>query len=208
MVLFRGQLNKEDRTLVEHALAETDRMGAVLSDLLLVARLDADKVDLAEKPFDLSALLSEEAERFGARVAAKEGRLEVLSPGELTARGDAKRTGQALAVLFDNAVRFTPSGGSIAVHGRLGDRWAEASVADTGPGIVSEDLPRVFDRFYRAEAARTRNKSGGTGLGLAIACDLVRAQGGGIVAERAKGGGPSSASGYPADETGIEAPHH
>ena len=189
MVLFRDHLNEEDRKLLDHALAETDRMGAVLSDLLLVARLDAGKVDLAEKPFDLASLLSEEAERFGARAAAKGIRLEVLSPDELMARGDAKRTGQALAVLFDNAVRFTPSGGSIAVLGRLGDRWAEASVADTGPGIVSEDLPRVFDRFYRAEAARTRNKSGGTGLGLAIARDLVRAQGGDLVAERAKGGG-------------------
>jgi signal transduction histidine kinase len=189
MVLFRNHLNEEDRKLLDHALAETDRMGAVLSDLLLVARLDAGKVDLAEKPFDLAALLSEEAERFGARAAAKGVRLEVLSPDELTARGDAKRTSQALAVLFDNAVRFTPSGGSIAVHGRLADRWAEASVADTGPGITPEDLPRVFDRFYRAEAARTRNKSGGTGLGLAIARDLVRAQGGDIVAERAKSGG-------------------
>jgi signal transduction histidine kinase len=189
MVLFRDHLNEEDRKLLDHALAETDRMGAVLSDLLLVARLDAGKVDLAEKPFDLASLLSEEAERFGARAAAKGIRLEVLSPDELMARGDAKRTGQALAVLFDNAVRFTPSGGSIAVLGRLGDRWAEASVADTGPGIVSEDLSRVFDRFYRAEAARTRNKSGGTGLGLAIARDLVRAQGGDLVAERAKGGG-------------------
>ena len=189
MVLFRDHLNQEDRKLLDHALAETDRMGAVLSDLLLVARLDAGKVDLAEKPFDLGLLLWEVAERFGTRAAAKKVRLEVLSPGELTARGDAKRTGQALAVLFDNAVRFTPAGGSIAVHGRLGDRWAEASVADTGPGIIPEDLPRVFDRFYRAEAARTRNKSGGTGLGLAIARDLVRAQGGDLIAEHARGGG-------------------
>ena len=189
MVVFRDHLNEDDRKLLNHALAETDRMGAVLSDLLLVARLDAGKVDLAEKPFDLAALLSEEAERFGARAAAKGVRLEVLTPDELTARGDVKRTGQALAVLFDNAVRFTPSGGSIAVHGRLGERWAEASVADTGPGISPEDLPRVFDRFYRAEAARTRSKGGGTGLGLAIARDLVRAQGGDLLAERPRGGG-------------------
>ena len=62
-------------------------------------------------------------------------------------------------------------------------------MADTGPGIVPEDLPRVFDRFYRAEAAHTRNKSGGTGLGLAIARDLVRAQGGDLVAVHARGGG-------------------
>jgi signal transduction histidine kinase len=189
MVLFRDHLNEEDRKLLDHALAETDRMGAVLSDLLLVARLDAGKVDLAEKPFDLAALLSEEAERFGARAASKGVRLEVLTPEELMACGDAKRTGQALAVLFDNAVRFTPSGGSIAVRGRSGDRWAEASVADTGPGISPNDLPRVFDRFYRAEAARTRSKGGGTGLGLAIARDLVRAQGGDLLAERPRGGG-------------------
>jgi signal transduction histidine kinase len=189
MVLFRDHLNEEDRKLLDHALAETDRMGAVLSDLLLVARLDAGKVDLAEKPFDLAALLSEEAERFGARAASKGVRLEVLTPDELTARGDVKRTGQALAVLFDNAVRFTPSGGSIAVHGRSGDRWAEASVADTGPGISPDDLPRVFDRFYRAEAARTRSKGGGTGLGLSIARDLVRAQGGDLLAERPRNGG-------------------
>ena len=189
MVLFRDHLNEEDRKLLDHALAETDRMGAVLSDLLLVARLDAGKVDLAEKPFDLAALLSEEAERFGARAASKGVRLEVLTPDELTARGDVRRTGQALAVLFDNAVRFTPSGGSIAVHGRSGDRWAEASVADTGPGISPDDLPRVFDRFYRAEAARTRSKGGGTGLGLSIARDLVRAQGGDLLAERPRNGG-------------------
>ena len=189
MVLFRDHLNEEDRKLLDHALAETDRMGAVLSDLLLVARLDAGKVDLAEKPFDLAALLSEEAERFGARAASKGVRLEVLTPDELTARGDVKRTGQALAVLFDNAVRFTPSGGSIAVHGRSDDRWAEASVADTGPGISPDDLPRVFDRFYRAEAARTRSKGGGTGLGLSIARDLVRAQGGDLLAERPRNGG-------------------
>lgn len=190
MVLFRGHLNGEDRNLMDHALAETDRMAAVLSDLLLVARLDAGKADLARKPFDLAPVLSAEAERFGARAAAKEVRLEVRTPGELPARGDPKRTGQVLAVLLDNAVRFAPSGGSVVVSGRLGDRWAEASVADTGPGIAPEHLPRVFDRFYRADsqsAARTRGKSGGTGLGLAIARELARAQGGDLVAESAKG---------------------
>src|SRR5215203_4251633 len=77
MVLYRGHLSQEDQKLVEHALAETDRMGAILSDLLLVARLDAGEADLATKPFDLVSVLSEEAERFGVRAAAKEIRLEV-----------------------------------------------------------------------------------------------------------------------------------
>jgi signal transduction histidine kinase len=189
MVLYRGDLDQEDRKLVEHALAETDRMGTILSDLLLVARLDAGEAELATKPFDLATVLSEEAERFGVRAATKEIRLEVRVPGELPVRGDPKRTGQILAVLLENAVRFTPPGGSITVSGRLQDRCVEASVRDTGPGISPEHLPRLFDRFYRAEASRTRGKGASTGLGLAIARELARAQGGDLVAESAKDGG-------------------
>jgi signal transduction histidine kinase len=189
MVLYRGQLNQEDRTLVEHALAETDRMGAILSDLLLVARLDAGKLEVIGKPFDLASVLSEEAERFGARATAKGVRLEVKVPGELPVRADPKRTGQILAVLLDNAVRFAPPGGSIGVYGRLLDGLTEAAVTDTGPGIPAEQLDRVFDRFYRAETSRSRGKGAGTGLGLAIARDLARAQGGDIVAESPNGGG-------------------
>ena len=188
MVLYRGHLIQDDRTLVEHALAETDRMDAILSDLLLVARLDAGKLEVAEKPFDLSPVLSEEAERFGVRAAAKGVRLEVRVPGELPARADPKRTGQILAVLLDNAVRFAPPGGSIDVSGRLVDGRTEATVADTGPGIPPEHLDRVFDRFYRAEVSRNRGKGVGTGLGLAIARDLARAQGGDLVANSAKEG--------------------
>jgi signal transduction histidine kinase len=190
VVLYRGRLHEEDRKLVEHALAETDRMSAVLSDLLLVARLDAGKLEVSEKPFDLAASLSEEAERFGARAAGKGVLLEVQAPDELPARGDAKRTEQILGVLLDNAVKFTPKGGRIAVVGRLRDRWAEARVTDTGPGIAPEHLSRIFDRFYRAEAARSRGDAGGgTGLGLAIARDLARAQGGDLTAENPEGEG-------------------
>ena len=93
MVLYRGRLNGEDSGLLEHALAETDRMGAILSDLLLVARLDAGKLGVADKPFDLSGVLSEAAERFGPRAAAKEVRLDVLAP--TSCRPAATRKGQA-----------------------------------------------------------------------------------------------------------------
>jgi signal transduction histidine kinase len=189
VVLYRGHLNQEDRKLVEHSLAETDRMGAILSDLLLVARLDAGEADVATKPFDLVSVLSEEAERFGVRAADKGVHLEVQTPSELLTRGDFKRTRQIIAVLLDNAVRFVPPGGSIAVSGRLQDRWVEASVTDTGPGISPEHLPHLFDRFYRAEASRTRSTSGGTGLGLAIARELARAQDGDLVAESVEGRG-------------------
>jgi signal transduction histidine kinase len=116
--------------------------------------------------------------------------LEVEAPGELPALGDAKRTEQILAVLLDNAVRFTPPGGRIVVKGTLRDRWVEASVTDSGPGIAPEHLSRVFDRFYKTQAARSRGQAGGgTGLGLAIARDLARAQSGELAVENTEGGG-------------------
>jgi signal transduction histidine kinase len=190
VVLYRGNLNEADRKLVEHALGETERMSALLSDLLLVARLDAGKLEMSEKPFDLATILAEEAERFEARAAGENVRLDVQTPEELPVRGDPKRTGQILAVLLDNAVRYTPSGGRIVIFGRSRDEWVEASVADSGPGIAPEHLTRVFDRFYRAEVARTRGEAGvGTGLGLAIARDLARAQGGDLRVVNAKDGG-------------------
>jgi signal transduction histidine kinase len=190
VVLYRGNLNEADRKLVEHALGETERMSALLSDLLLVARLDAGKLEMSEKPFDLATILAEEAERFEARAAGENVRLDVQTPEELPVHGDPKRTGQILAVLLDNAVRYTPSGGRIVIFGRLRDEWVEASVADSGPGIAPEHLTRVFDRFYRAEVARTRGAAGvGNGLGLAIARDLARAQGGDLRVVNAKDGG-------------------
>ncbi len=188
VVLYRGRIDPDDRKLIEHVLAETDRMNAMLSDLLLVARLDAGKLDVSTEPFDLSVVLSDSVERFGLRISGKGVNLEVQTAGQLPVRGDPKRTGQILAILLDNAVRFTPSGGRITVDGQLHDGWAEVSVRDTGPGIAPEHLPRIFDRFYRAEEARTR-ESGGTGLGLAIARDLARAQKGDLHAENVKGGG-------------------
>jgi signal transduction histidine kinase len=190
VVLYRGNLNEEDRRLIEHTLSENDRMSSLLSDLLLVARLDAGKLEVSEKPFDLVSVLSEETERFEAWAAGEDVRLDVHTPDELPVRADPKRTGQILAALLDNAVRYTPPGGRIAVVGRIRDGWVEVSVTDTGPGIAPDQLPRIFDRFYRAEVARTRSEAGrGTGLGLAIARDLARAQGGNLVAENAKTGG-------------------
>ncbi len=184
---------QDNRELVEDLLGETDRMNAILSDLLLLARLDAQKVSVSREPFDLALVLSETSERFAARAVAEGKNLEVEHSGKLPARGDAQRTGQILAALLDNALRFTSSEGTISVEGRVADRRVEATVTDTGPGIPPESLDRIFERFYRADAhsaARTRGPSGGgTGLGLAIARDLARAQGGELTAENADEGG-------------------
>ena len=192
-VLSRGIDDPDNRELVDDLLGETDRMSAILSDLLLLARLDADKVSVSREPFDLALVLSETSERFAARASAEHKNLEVHHSGKLPARGDTDRTGQVLAALLDNALRFTPGGGTITVEGRIMDKRVEATITDTGPGIAPESLDRIFERFYRADthsAARSRGPSGGgTGLGLAIASDLARAQGGELTAENTAGGG-------------------
>jgi signal transduction histidine kinase len=188
-VLQSNLQNSDERELVEEVLAETDRMSALLSDLLTIARLDAGVLDVARKPFDLSNLVREEVERFKVRATREGVRLEVRAPDELLATGDPARTGQILAALLDNALRFTPTGGSVEVTARGQDGRVEATVTDTGPGIAPEHLPRIFERFYRAEAARSRADGGGTGIGLAIARGLARAQEGGLEAENAKDGG-------------------
>jgi signal transduction histidine kinase len=190
-VLLRDPTASDVREILKHQLSEVDRMGAVLSDLLLLSRLDAGKLAVWSEPFDLVALLVEATDRFRARAADAGVIVEVSVPGKLPVHGDAERTGRILAALLDNAVRFTPVGGRVvAAAKRLRDGGAEASVTDTGSGIAPEHLPRVFDRFYRAETARTRGASGGgTGLGLSIARDLARHMGGDLAAENVEGGG-------------------
>lgn len=183
VVLERDLLSDEDRELIEHVLAETGKMNELLSDLLLVARLDAGKLEVSRQPFNLASTLLEETERFAVRAATKDVRLDIPTIGKLPVVGDRARTRQILAVLLDNAVGLTPPGGQITAAGRLQERYAELSVTDSGPGLPPEHLPHIFDRFYRAEATRA-----GTGLGLAIARDLARAQGGDLTAESAAGG--------------------
>ncbi|MDP8951019.1 MAG: HAMP domain-containing histidine kinase [Actinomycetota bacterium] len=198
-VLERNPTDPENRGVVEDQLAEIDRMDALLSDLLVLARLDAERLEVEDKPFDLAIVAAEAAGRFLKRAAEEGIRLEVEVPDELPVHGDPERTAQILAALLDNAVRYTPEGGAITVSGRLHHGWAEACVTDPGPGISSEHLPRIFDRFYRAEEARTR-KGGGTGLGLSIARDLARAQGGELSATSGQKGGSTFTLSLPKHE--------
>jgi signal transduction histidine kinase len=187
-VIKRHPTDPENEEVVDDQLSEIDRMNALLSDLLLLARLDAGRLDVDDKPFDLSVVAAEAADRFLTRAAEEGVRLEVEVPERLPARGDPAKTGQILGALLDNAIRHTPKGGCVTISGRPLDNAAEASVIDSGTGIAPEHLDHVFDRFYRAEEARSRT-GGGTGLGLSIARDLARAQGGDLIGENAPGGG-------------------
>ena len=189
-VLSRGLSKDDDRELVEDILQETDRTSAILSDLLVLARLDAGKLEVSGKPFDLAVILAGAADRFEARAAGEGIRILCDATEELPARGDPERTAQILAALLDNAVRFTPPEGAITVTGRRSGSQSTATVEDAGPGIPEAHLPHIFDRFYRADEARTRGPyGGGTGLGLAIARDLARAQGGELTAANTPEGG-------------------
>lgn len=187
-MIHRELTDPDDKELTGEVLAETDRMSAVLSDLLMIARLDAGKLTVKREPFDLASVLSETADRFRTRAATADIRIAVKATDMLPARGDRERTSQILSILLDNALAYTPSGGSVAVVGSKQNGSVEILVEDTGPGISPEHLSRIFERFYRADTARSRS-TGGTGLGLSIAQELARAQKGDLQAENAKDGG-------------------
>lgn len=186
-MMARTPKRDDDRELIEHLLSETDRMDAILSDLLALASLDSGKAPVTREPFNLAEVVLETTDRFGSRFAAEGKSLAVGVSGKLPARGDKERTRQVLAALLDNALRYTPQGALVNVSGRHeGDR-VEVSVRDSGPGIPPEHLSHVFDRFFRAAADRPRGETApSTGLGLAIARDLARAQGGDLTATNAQ----------------------
>ncbi len=188
-VLSSEVTDPDHRELAEDLLSETDRMSALLSGLLTLARLDAGKLSVSREEFNLATVMAETVDRFRMRAASAGVRLEVEAAGKLPTFGDGTRTEQILAVLLDNALMHTPRHGRISVTGRTRDGSVEVTVEDAGPGIPSEHLPRIFERFYRADPARSRASGGGTGLGLAIARDLARVQKGDLEAENARDGG-------------------
>ncbi|CAL9399681.1 Adaptive-response sensory-kinase SasA [Streptomyces sp. enrichment culture] len=158
--------------------AEAARMGVLLDDLLLLARLDAAEVEtpLRMADSDLTDLARQAADAFRASHPGRE--LTVTAPAEpVRLRLDPQRIRQVLDNLLTNAAVHTPPGTEVTVRVTHDTRAARVEVADTGPGIPPADRARVFDRFYRVDKARTRDR-GGSGLGLAVVRSLVLAHGG------------------------------
>ncbi|RDI63800.1 sensor histidine kinase [Nocardia pseudobrasiliensis] len=187
--LYRQGASRDPRQVLERIEAEAARMGVLVEDLLMLARLDAQR-PLQQAPVDLLSLAGEVV--HSARAMAEQAHPIALDiapgVGTLEVRGDADRLRQVLMNLVGNAISHTPPGTPITVRLTPAAEQVRIDVADTGPGLSREAAGRVFERFYRTDSSRTR-ASGGTGLGLSIVRSLVRAHGGtvGVTSELGHG---------------------
>lgn len=181
-----GQIAPADsERAVREAWLETSRLSRLVADLLSLARADAG-VPLRRERVELDRVLLTVVGE--ARHLAHGQRFEITALEPTIVIGDADRLKQLLLNLVDNAVKYTPQGGRVSASLRQADGLAEVIIRDTGIGIAPEDLPRVFDRFYRADAARTRDPDG-TGLGLPLARWIVDQHGGTLELTSAAGHG-------------------
>jgi len=165
------------------------RLARLTDDLLKLSRIEAGRLELEIRPIRVEALVNGCVET--ARLNAKSRGLQIvvdLQQNAPAVRGDGAQLGEVLQNLLDNALQYTPSGGQIEVKARANGHNIVFTVTDTGIGIPESDLERIFERFYRVDAARSR-EAGGTGLGLAIARHIVDAHGGRIWVESAVGQG-------------------
>ena len=176
---------------------ETRLLARLVDDLRELALADAGQLRLSLRPTDAAAVIDAVVEGLGLAAEDREITLDTRVPGDLaTVQADPDRLAQVLGNLVVNALHHTPSGGKIAVTARQTGSVVQISVADTGEGIAPQDLTRVFERFWRADPARTRDGQADgarstrrSGLGLSVAQSLVQAQGGRIWAESELGHG-------------------
>jgi len=171
--------------ILEHAR----RLARLTEDLLKLSQMDADRLELEIRPVKVAQLVESCYETARHRAAEKELYLSVdVSESLPDVAGDARRLQEVLQNLLDNAIQYTLAGGKIVLTADLKNDEVIFTVSDTGIGIPTADQPRIFERFYRVDAARSR-EAGGTGLGLAIAKHLIEVQGGRIWVESEVGVG-------------------
>jgi len=176
------------REIIGSMLEETDRLGRLVEGLLTLSRVDGGNVSLKREAVDLAELARDVAGHLGVLAEEKRQSFAVQASGPVPAWVDRVVIRQALINLVDNAIKYTPPGGSVGIVVRDGGPGPTVEVTDTGSGIPPEHRDRVFDRFYRIDKARSRDL-GGAGLGLAIARWAVEAHGGRIDLESVEGRG-------------------
>jgi two-component system, OmpR family, sensor histidine kinase ResE len=159
---------------------ESGRMHRMVLDLLDLARLDAGTLDLQRASVDLVALLNGIVEKFTPQARQGNVNIHVEASPLPAVIGDGDRLAQVFTNLVDNALKFTPSGGSITLRARQEGSVILVEVADSGAGISPEAIAHIFDRFFQADPSRSGGQKHGAGLGLAIVKEIVAAHGGKI----------------------------
>ncbi len=185
--LARERSAEDYRDTLECCQRSAQRMRRLLESLLQLARLDAREEPVQNEPFDLASVATECLEHLRP-MALEQGVALQLEALPASAHGDTGRMGQVVTNLLTNALQHTPQGGSVSVRTGKEGGSAFVEVSDTGHGIAANDLPHIFERFYRADKARS-GSSGRTGLGLSIARAIVEAHGGGITVTSESGKG-------------------
>jgi heavy metal sensor kinase len=178
--LRAGDLDPAAREVLESAREEVDRMSRTVDDLLVLAAVDDGRVERLAELLDLRVLAGGVVDALEP-IARRNGVAVSVGGDEALVVGDSDQLRHALRNLVENALKFTPPGGHVEVTA-FGGEHSGVTVADDGPGIAPELRERVFERFFRVDASRTR-RTGGSGLGLAIARELVEAHGGRVWAE-------------------------
>ncbi len=167
----------------------TRRMDKIVSDLLLLAEVESSDPGLKREPLSLQELIQAAVDSLQPQAEMKKENIQVIIPAKLPIlRGDGQKIHQVFVNLLQNAISYTPVGGSISIEAREAAGGIEFSVADTGVGIPEEDQSRIFERFYRVDKGRSR-ELGGTGLGLSIVKHIVEAHGGHVSVQSKPGQG-------------------
>ena len=179
VALARARTPEEYRDVLGSCLEESQRLSQLIESLLFLARAESPGDHLKRKREDLCALLADVRDYYDAAAAEAGVQLSVMDCRAVTAEVDAALLQRALGNLVSNALAHTPAGGAVRLSARRQGGRILIEVADNGAGIAPDALPRIFDRFYRADPARAR-KSGGTGLGLAIVRQIVFLHGGDV----------------------------
>ena len=171
---------------------EVDRLVRLSEDLLLLSRAELSLPEIVR--FDLADLLRDVEERLRPYAEKRGIALHLRAEGELRVEGDRGELDQVFFNLLDNAIKYTPAGGTVEVAAENEPGMVRTTIADTGIGMLSEDVPRIFERFWRADRARTfpsegGGATGGTGLGLSIVKHIVESHGGNVSVQSELGQG-------------------
>jgi heavy metal sensor kinase len=203
-VALMGEHTPEEyRRTLRSIVEEVERVGAVVDNLLTLARADADQLALRREPVALHETVMAVFEGLEGAARRKGVALDLEEIEEIDCDGDPLWLQQVATNLVANAIKYTPAGGRVWIGLLREDGWACLTVRDSGVGIPAEHLPHIFDRFYRVDAARSRD-SGGTGLGLSIVRWAVEAHGGTVCAESEVGKGSMFTVRLPVGDGGLD----